>query len=83
MKIEIYYRDDETLEAKDYKNSIIINITTEIAEISLHFEDGEIEDNNISRNFNDIIAIKDALLIAYNAGKMNEPFEIIEEDRCI
>ena len=38
--------------------------------------DGEPEDNNLSRNFNDCFIIDDLLRKAYEAGKNGEPLEI-------
>ena len=61
-------------------NALSIVALSETAEAHLRFEDGEPEDNNMSRNFSDIFAIKDLIKIAYNAGKNGEELEIIEKE---
>lgn len=67
-----------TVEFDNKALSIIALSETE--EAHLRFENGEPEDNNISRNFSDIFLIKDLIKIAYNAGKYGEELEIIEKE---
>lgn len=65
-------------------NALSIIALSKTEEVHLRFEDGEIEDNNMSRNFSDIFLIKDLIKIAYNAGKNGEELEIIEKETdCI
>ena len=80
MKVTILYRSAEIWFNKDYKHALNINVSAEHEHVDMMFEDGEIEDNNISRNFSDIFLIKDLIKIAYNAGKNGEELEIIEKE---
>ena len=45
---------------------------------TLFFADGEPEDNNMSRNFNDIYKIGSLLGEMYKAGELDEGFELNE-----
>lgn len=47
---------------------------------SLSFFDGEPEDNNINRNFNDVYNIASMLKLAYECGKRGEEYEYEEEE---
>jgi len=49
--------------------------------LELSFCDGEPEDNNMCRNFNDVYSIPDLLRKAYEAGKAGESFEVESEER--
>lgn len=80
MIVIILNRDAETWEKQDYKHALHINATSESENVHLRFEDGDDEDNNISRNFSDIFLIKDLIKIAYNAGKNGEELELIEKE---
>lgn len=40
------------------------------------FRDGEPEDSNISRDFNDVMKITDFMKLAYEAGVRGESFEV-------
>lgn len=77
MKVTILYTG---VEIWDYNNILGIIALSKTEEAHLRFEDGEIEDNNMSRNFSDIFLIKDLIKIAYNAGKNGEELEIIEKE---
>lgn len=69
------------LKTEEFDNNVLSIIAlSEIEEAHLRFEDGEIEDNNMARNFSDIFLIKDLIKIAYNAGKNGEELEIIEKE---
>ena len=74
MKVTIL----KTEEFDKHLLSIIALSKTE--EAHLRFEDGEVDENCISRNFSDIFLIKDLIKIAYNAGKNGEELEIIEKE---
>ena len=74
MKVTILNRDDY------YKPALSIIAISKTEEAHLRFEDGEPEDNNMSRNFSDIFLIKDLIKIAYNAGKNGEELKIIEKE---
>lgn len=43
------------------------------------FTDGEIEDNNLYRNFSDCFSITTLMKAAYEAGKNGEDFELTQE----
>lgn len=77
MKVTILYTG---VEIWGYNNILGIIALSKTEEEHLRFEDGEIEDNNMSRNFSDIFLIKDLIKIAYNAGKNGEELEIIEKE---
>lgn len=63
MKIKEVYQED------DYQGSLDIFIDGK-KEFSVH--DGEPEDNNLYRNFNDCLSIVSLLKRAYDAGKNGE-----------
>ncbi len=42
----------------------------------LEFWDGEPEDANINRDFNDVYSITDLMKMAYDAGKNGEDFTV-------
>lgn len=77
MKIEIISRSSETLEEYDYNDKLQIKIDGNLV---FEVRDGEPEDNNLSRNFNDCWNIEDLMLMAYEAGKRRENFEVIDID---
>lgn len=62
MNIEIEYFEDKGWE---YRQAVRITID---GVNMLDVMDGEIEDNNLSRNFSDIYNIKDIIEKVYNAG---------------
>lgn len=47
--------------------------------ISLRFHDGEPEDNNLARNFNDCYSIITLVRAAFDAGKRGDELKITEE----
>ena len=78
MIIKSYYRSDEndSLEDFDWQDRICIIVKTDEKQLELDFEDGENEDNNLSRNFSDCLSIEEALILAYNAGKNGEELKL-------
>jgi len=78
MVITITKRDTDTWAKRDFKNAISIEIASKSDSMGLYFEDGEYEDNSLSRNFNDVYDIRQALILAYDAGKKGEEIETIE-----
>ena len=72
MDIVIIDKFDE----EDYTQEVKIQVKSSSGDIDLSFHDGESEDNNISRNFNDILKIEELLEIAFNAGKSGEELNI-------
>ena len=73
MKIEILSRSPEDLEEMDYSDGLEIKIDGKKV-FSVY--DGEPEDSNLMRSFNDCLKIGELLRIAYDAGKKGEKFEI-------
>ncbi len=73
MKIKIVKRNEKYLERYDYRNFLRIEINDK-----KEFEvmDGEPEDSNLSRDFNDCLKIIDLMKMAFNAGKNGEKFEL-------
>lgn len=72
MKIKI------TSGYSDYRDHYIISIDDK--EI-MSFFDGEVEDNCLTRNFNDIYLIPEILEQVYQAGKNGEVLEIEEIEK--
>ena len=73
MKIEEITLTEEA-QSKILGNSILIKIDgMEVFNVY----DGEHEDNNLSRNFNDCLGIIGMMKKAFNAGKNGETFDII------
>lgn len=77
MKIIITTRTEEEIERCDYKDAVEIKIDERRV---FSVSDGEPEDSNLGRSFSDVYKIGDLLLIAYNAGKNGEVFELINEE---
>ena len=73
MKIVINTLTEEAIERRDYRDAIEILIDDKRVFSAC---DGEPEDNNLSRNFNDCYSIDNLLKQAYDAGKNGEDFEI-------
>ena len=77
MQVSVTTLTEEAMEKRDYRDSISIHID---GVLKLSFFDGEPEDNNLSRNFNDVYKIADLLSKAYRAGRLNEQFGIEERE---
>jgi len=75
MKILTKSRSEEELEEYDYRDSFKITIETKEKTLKMDFTDGEPEDANLCRDFNDVYSIEEALVLAYNAGKNGETLE--------
>lgn len=71
--LEVIENYEEWNEDNDYCSEldIVIKLNGEVVK-TFNFCDGEPEDNNMSRNFNDVYKIIDALSLAYEAGKNGE-----------
>ncbi len=74
MKIDI------TTEFEDFRSSYELKINDIKA---LRFWDGEPEDNNIGRNFNDVHNILKVIKAAFEAGQKGESLEITENHKDI
>ena len=75
MKVEVRTRSDEAVEERDYRDAMQINIDGEKV-FSVH--DGEPEDANLGRDFNDAYSVAALLQRAFEAGKNGETFELTE-----
>jgi len=76
MKVICYSPTSKSLEERDYRSFYSISIDGKEA---FYVSDGEPEDSNLSRDFNNVYRIPDLMKIAYEAGKQGEMLEI--EDR--
>ena len=77
MKVTVRTFTKEVLEDNDYSNALEIKIDGK-SEFKAH--DGEIEDNNLCRNFSDCFNIPELMMKAYEAGKNGEKFEVVTEE---
>lgn len=75
MNIEIKYFEDD--DGWEYRQGVRITIDGDNV---LDVMDGEIEDNNLSRNFSDIYNIKDIIEKVYNAGLNNQELVLKVEE---
>lgn len=71
VKIEEYYGDGWST-----SDELSIHAEGNGVKNSLHFANGEPEDNNISRNFSDVRRIADLIIQAYEAGRAGEEFRL-------
>jgi len=77
MKVIVKHRSPEEVDKHDYRNAMQININGERV---FRVADGEPEDSNLSRDFNDCYGIPNLLKKAYEAGINKEEFELIDID---
>ena len=75
MKITITSLTKKGLKDRDYRDVVKISVE---GGPTLEFFDGEPEDNNMGRNFNDVYQIGELLNKVYQAGKLDEGFEFDE-----
>lgn len=73
MKITQETSSDSLLESMDFRNYLSIKIDGKPA---ARFLDGEPEDANLSRDFNDCYSIVNLMKMAFDAGKAGETFEV-------
>ena len=73
MRVLVKSFTDAALEKRDYSNCMEISIDEEYV-FSVY--DGEPEDANLSRDFNDCWSIPKLMKMAYDAGKLDDDFEI-------
>ena len=59
----------------DFRRNLMIDIDDEAV---FDVYDGEPEDNNLYRNFNDCFKVVDLIRMAYEAGKRGEELEVEE-----
>jgi hypothetical protein len=73
MKITTYTRTDEEYERWDCRESLQIYVDGKPV---FRASDGEPEDSNLSRDFNDCFKIPDLMRLAYEAGVRGEDLSI-------
>ena len=73
MKITFIGLTEKAIEERDYCNIYVIEIDGKEV---FNVYDGEPEDNNMSRNFNDVYKLQSVLEAVYEAGKRGEDLEI-------
>jgi len=73
MKVIETISSDKFSEEHDYRSLLRIQIENGR---KMEFYDGELEDANLSRDFNDCYLIIDFMKLAYEAGKNGEEFII-------
>jgi len=66
MKLKVITESEKFKEDNDYRRFFVIKVD---GKEKVNFLDGEPEDANISRDFNDIFSIPNLMLSAYEAGK--------------
>ena len=80
MHIRIGTRSENALEKNEYRDIYSLSIDNEDI---LYFADGEPEDNDMRRNFNDVYQIDEVIKVVYKAGlrgeELNLDFFSIEE----
>jgi hypothetical protein len=79
MKITIETYSEKACEENDYCGKFVLKID---GKKFMSFYDGEPEDSNLGRNFNDVFSIPELIQRVYDAGKSGEVLEIedIETD---
>jgi len=75
MKVTVKSLTKETMEKRDYRDMLEILID---GKSSFSVFDGEPEDANLLRDFNDCWVIPELMHVAFDAGKNGEDF-VIEE----
>lgn len=78
MKVTLITLSDRLLTERDYRQVLKVKIN---GKTEFHVSDGEPEDSNISRNFNDCYNVVDLMRKAYDAGKNGEEF--IEDHKVV
>jgi hypothetical protein len=77
MNVVVTSLTEEAVEERDYCD--IVEISVDGKKVA-KFVDGEPEDNNMGRNFEDVYRVADLMKKAYWAGKNGEEFTL-EENR--
>ena len=74
MEVNVLSCSESQLEDRDYRDAIEIYVNGKCV---FDVGDGEPEDNNLARNFNDCLSIPDMMRIAFDAGKNGEEFTLL------
>lgn len=69
-----------SFEEDDCRSALSIRVETDRGIKSVSFRDGEPEDSNMSRGFEDVYNISGILKLAYDAGRDGEKFKVRTED---
>jgi len=77
MKIDVITRSKTAVEDCDYRDALEIRINGEKV---FSVSDGEPEDANLGRDFNDAYSVPELLKRAFEAGKNGETFEIANSE---
>ena len=67
-------------EEDDYKTFYKLELKTDEGILVFTVHDGEPEDSNLSRDFNDVYDLPLLLNYAFKAGKNNEVMELVEKE---
>lgn len=73
----------KTTTSNEFGDKTEVGVEYSSGETTLGFHNGESEDNNLCRNFNDCWHIMSLVKKAHAAGKAGEPLNILEEERDI
>ncbi len=74
MEVKVLSCSESQLEDRDYRDVLEIYIDGKRV---FSVGDGEPEDSNLSRDFNDCWSIPDMMRIAFDAGKNGEEFTLL------
>lgn len=77
MKITVTTYSDKMLEKRDYRQALDIKMEDDFGKTkTFSVADGEPEDSNLRRDFNDCLSIPDLLEFAFECGKQDKSFSI-------
>ena len=77
MRLTVISLTDEAIKKRDGSDTCVLEIDGEkVFQVS----DGEPEDNNLSRNFNDVWQLQGILERVFKAGKEDEVLQIEREE---
>ncbi len=72
MKVTVFSRSDEQLDQNDYQDCLEIKVN---GKRRFRVHDGELEDGNLARDFNDCFKITELMKEAFDSGKNGENIE--------
>ncbi|MEG0133077.1 MAG: hypothetical protein RR851_10300 [Clostridium sp.] len=77
MEVRVLSLTEESQEERDYRDILVIEVDgKKVFEVM----DGESEDSNLSRDFNDCFNVPKLMEMAYEAGKKGEDFKVKHEE---
>ena len=77
MEVKVLSCSESQLEDRDYRDVLEIYVN---GKLEFNVGDGEPEDSNLARDFNDCWGIPGLMKVAYEAGKNGEEFTMIHGD---